>query len=1014
MANLVTGAMSSIIPKLGELLKEEYNLQTRVKERIRSLTLELEGTKGALDKVAEVPWEQLDKQVKFWVREVRESSYDMEDVLDTYLVHVQGRDSAKQRSSLERFREKIGNLFKKSKARRKISVSGKDIMTHLYEVTERCHRYRVDDIIASRTASSSTVDPRLSAMYNKVKDLIGIDKSSSQLISMLHLLQRGSVLNANAKMKIVSVVGVGGLGKTTLAKAVYDKHKGDFDRGAFVPVGRNPDLKKVFQQILIGLDKERYMQFNFGQFSEIYQFIDELKGFLLQKRYFIVIDDVWETQSWDIIKLAIDDENNCGSRIIVTTRKMDVATKAVVIYKLQPLSDDSSKELFYTRMYGDEGSHVDNKPNGISNKILKKCGGIPLAIITMASLLADKPKDRWPEIYKTIGFGHKDSKEDENTTIRILSFSYFDLPSHLRTCLLYLGAFREDSIINKSALIWKWIAEGFIHEQQGTWLFETGEGYFNDLINRSLIQGLDGGIYGPDSVIVSCCVHDVVLDFIRFMLHEENFSTILDNNVKDTPSLSPPPVRRLVHHNRTMRHTTTHQANNHFNDKMRTVRSFSAQGCAIESWTLLSRFTLLRVLAIEECNPSDGCCLHVEHVGNLLHLRYLSLSGTRIQRISGEIGGLRFLQTLDLLRSGIEETPSSSSLPRQLVCLRITFDLSSGPADKNGEVGWVGRLTSLEELLIHERYQWKEIGSLRELRGLNASIDMDDDESMRDFVDSISHLNKLQHLEIRGSRFQIVEWEATRFVLLLPRQLRYFNGMYIIFHKMPPCINPCGLPNLSHLYLSLSDMDEQDLQNLGGLPELRFLGLDLTGCSATISNINDSNNVVYFPKLRFFQLWGAMVLLFVANKKEEDNKKVVSFHLWDGCSDDMSVTFDSDDDRGLQMPMRIALFDSEGNGHENREGSIFIDKEGASTAPRLRFMPSLQVLKFEVRGKAAQDHRYCDNLMGWEYVSSLREISVRIYKPSDVDAVELDKVEAALRQSTDEHPNRPTLHLKIW
>ncbi|KAJ1256680.1 hypothetical protein BS78_K335200 [Paspalum vaginatum] len=1008
MADLVTGAMSSIIPKLGELLKEEYNLQTRVKERIRSLTLELEGAKGALDKVAEVPWDQLDKQVKFWVREVRESSYDMEGVLDTYLVHVQGRDSAKQKSLLERFCEKIGNLFKKSKARRKISVSGKDIMTHLHEVTERCRRYRVDNIIASRTATSSTVDPRLSAMYNKVKDLIGIDKSSSELISMLHPLQRGSVLNANAKMKIVSVVGVGGLGKTTLAKAVFDKHKGDFDRGAFVPVGRNPDLKKVFQQILIGLDKERYMQFYFGQFSEIYQFIDELKGFLQNKRYFIFVDDVWETQSWDTIKLAIDDENNCGSRIIVTTRKMDVATKAGVIYKLQPLSDDSSKVLFYTRMYGDEGSCVDNKTNGISNKILKKCGGIPLAIITMASLLADKPNDRWAEIYKTIGFGHKDSKEDENTTMRILCFSYYDLPSHLRTCLLYLGAFREDSIINKSALIWMWIAEGFIHEQQGTWLFETGEGYFNDLINRSLIQGLDGGIYGPDSVIVSCSVHDVVLDFIRFMLHlhEENFSTILDTNGKDTPSRSPP-VRRLVHHNRTMRHTTTHQANNQFNDKMRTVRSFSAQGCAVESWTLLSRFTLLRVLAIEECNPVDGCRLRVEHVGNLLHLRYLSLSGTRIQRITEEIGGLRFLQTLDLLRSGIEETPSGSSLPTQLVCLRITFDLSSGPADNNGEVGWVGRLTSLEELLIHERYQWKEIGSLRELRVLNASIDMDDDESMRDFVDSISHLNKLQHLEIRGSRFQIVEWEATRFVLLLPRQLRYFNGMYIIFPKMPPCINPCGLPNLSRLYLSLRDMDEQDLENLGGLPELRFLGLDLTGCSATINNINDSKNVVYFPKLRYFQLWGAMVLLFVVNKKEEDNKKVVSFHLWDGCSDDMPVTFDSNDDHGQQMPMPIPLFDFEGNDHDNRESSIFIGNEGTTTAPRLRFMPSLQVIKFEVRGKAPlQNHRYCDNL-GLEYLSSLREIRVRIYKLSDADAANLEKVEAALRRATDEHPNRP-------
>ncbi|KAJ1277298.1 hypothetical protein BS78_05G284500 [Paspalum vaginatum] len=246
-------------------------------------------------------------------------------------------------------------------------------------------------------------------------------------------------------------------------------------------------------------------------------------------------------------------------------------------------------------MLGDEGSHVDNKPDEISNKILKKCGGIPLAIITMASLLANKPRDRWYEIYKTIGFGCKDSNEGENTTMRILSFSYYDLPSHLRTRLLYLGAFPEDCSIDKGALIWMWIAEGFVHEQQGTWLFETGEGYFNDLINRSLIQSVES-CYVP----YGCRVHDIVLDFIRSMSHEENFFTISDNNGhQDTLSKSPP-VRRLAHHNMSMRHTATHQANNHLTNAMRTVRSFSAQGCDIELWAPLSRFTLLRVLAIEE------------------------------------------------------------------------------------------------------------------------------------------------------------------------------------------------------------------------------------------------------------------------------------------------------------------------------------------------------------------------------------------------------------------------------
>ncbi|WVZ48975.1 hypothetical protein U9M48_000360 [Paspalum notatum var. saurae] len=1024
MADLVMGAMPSLIPKLSELLKEEYNLQTGVKEKVRSLTVELEHSQAALRKVAQVPWDELDEQVKLWAREVRESSYDMEDVLDTFFVHVQGRDSPEhehQKGSLKSLGKKMANLFMKSKARREVSVGVKDIMTHLDEVTKRCCRYKVDDIVAKPATTSSMVDPRLAAMYNKVNNLVGIDKSSSELISMLQPLQRGSVLNANAKMKIVSVVGVGGLGKTTLAKAVYDKHKGEFDRTAFVPVGRNPDLKKVIQQILIGLDKGRYMQFNFGQFSEIYQFIDELRGFLLQnKRHFIVIDDMWEIQSWDTIKLAIDDENNCGGRIIVTTRKMEVATKAGEVYKLQPLSDDSSIELFYTRMCGDEGSHVDNKPDEISNKILKKCGGIPLAVITMASLLAEKPRDKWYEMYKTIGFGQKDSKEDENTTMKILSFSYYDLPSHLRTCLLYLSAFPEDSIIYKGALIWKWIAEGFVHEQQGIWLFETGEGYFNDLVNRSLIQEVE-----KDYVNIGCRVHDIVLDFIRSMSHEENFFTILDDNGQYTPSNSPP-VRRLAHHNMCMRQTTTQKINNHLTEAMQTVRSFSAQGSAIESWAPLCSFRLLRVLAIEKCNHFLGCHLRVEHVGHLLHLRYFSLRGAFIQRIPEEIGGLRFLQTLDLEGCYISELPSGSSLPIQLVCLRISFDDCSGPAANTGEVGWVGRLTSLEELsIINERCRWKELGSLRKLRVLNANISVDDAESVRDFVDSLRHLDKLQHLGININRgICKSELEAARFVL--PRTLRYFNIPFDIkFRKLPPCINPWGLPSLSHLEIRLGDVDEQDLRNLGGLPELRHLCLTVDQCPAGISNIiiNDSsrNVVCYFPKLRSFELQGAMVLLFVVaannnnNNKEKDKRKVVSFHLWDGWSD---ISVPLSDSMGDEL--RRSMSAATGDDHENKEeGSIFIigKEAGATTAAprrlRLRFMPSLQVLRFDICGKAAVERRYCDNLMGWEHLSSLREIRVDVYKPSAAPAaaaeLELEKVKVSLRRAADEHPNRPTL-----
>jgi disease resistance protein RPM1 len=220
-------------------------------------------------------------------------------------------------------------------------------------------------------------------------------------------------------------------------------------------------------------------------------------------------------------------ENNRKSRIVITTRNREVAGKAGKVCKLQPLSDGYSRKLFLARIFGVESkSSVRQSDDEVSDKILRKCGGIPLAIITMASLLAGKPWEEWSEVYHSIGFANKGKHQVENTE-KIISFSYYDLPSHLRTCLLYLSVFPEDYFIEKSTLVWMWIAEGFIQERQGMSSFEIGEGYFNELVNRSMIQMVVKDLY---EMLCGCQVHDMVLDLIRTISYEENFVTILDKN----------------------------------------------------------------------------------------------------------------------------------------------------------------------------------------------------------------------------------------------------------------------------------------------------------------------------------------------------------------------------------------------------------------------------------------------------------------------------------------------------
>jgi len=190
---------------------------------------------------------------------------------------------------------------------------------------------------------------------------------------------------------------------------------------------------------------------------------------------------------------------------------------------MKPLSRRDSENLFLKRIFRAE----DKFPvqlEGIKNQILETCDGLPLAIVTLASLLATKPrtKEEWERTLNSISYMHeKDSGLDKMYTI--LSLSYNDLPHHMRNCLLHLSTFPEDHEIYKDILVWRWIAEGFITEKQGFTLEQVAESYFYELINRNLIQPITlVPRYGMNAVEEGCRVHDIVLNFLISRSAEEN------------------------------------------------------------------------------------------------------------------------------------------------------------------------------------------------------------------------------------------------------------------------------------------------------------------------------------------------------------------------------------------------------------------------------------------------------------------------------------------------------------
>nr|CAB3490614.1 unnamed protein product [Digitaria exilis] len=280
---LATGALGTLLPKLGQLLLDEYNLHKGTKKNMEFLSRELESIQAALCSVGEVPPEQLKELVKIWARDVRELSYDMEDIVDTFLVRVQGPEPPSKRSA-KRFIKKLMGTVTKAIARHEIAQDIKNIKEHVKEVAERHERYKVDIIASANTkvdtitSAKTVVDPRITSLYTEAAKLVGVDEAREELITRL---AKGAA--PSAQKWIVSVVGFGGLGKTTLAKVVYDKLKGEFDCTAFVPVGRSPDLKKVFKDILINLNKQQYISFNFSILDER-QLINEFHEFLDKKR----------------------------------------------------------------------------------------------------------------------------------------------------------------------------------------------------------------------------------------------------------------------------------------------------------------------------------------------------------------------------------------------------------------------------------------------------------------------------------------------------------------------------------------------------------------------------------------------------------------------------------------------------------------------------------------------------------------------------------------------------------
>ncbi|PAN34127.1 hypothetical protein PAHAL_6G070200 [Panicum hallii] len=508
-----------------------------------------------------------------------------------------------------------------------------------------------------------------------------------------------------------------------------------------------------------------------------------------------------------------------GCIVILTTRKEDLASKSSYhyghfSYRMKPLIDHESRILFSRSMFGSE-NHCTSRFREVSDEILSKCSGIPLAIILVARLLANRPsplREEWEGIRDSIGIQESGTNPTWERMRQILYLSYKDLPHHLRTCFLYLGIYPEDSEIQRSELIRQWVAEGFVHHSPGQNLEDVAQSYFSELINRGLIQPANTN-YGE---VVSCRVHDVILDFILSSCTEANFVSVA-YNLGEIRGQNEYKIRRLLLDPRigdegdTAIAGTTATTLSH-------VRSLQLFGEPLPV-LLLSKY--LRVLTLENQR------VDLTTVGQLFQLRYLNVSAGAIE-LPTEIQGLQHLAIFQIFCTSEIRLPSETArLPRlrhlilplytrlldgigrmKSLCTLEGFDVSDVQ-----NINDLGVLINLRDLQLYNSQVLTEIeidalvtslGKLCNLRSLCIICSVG--QWTHDVNDRLGSLSCPPFHQIQ--KLELIRW-------LLPRAPRWING---------------GLQSLIRLKLSVKETSTAEVRVLGALPSLNDLDLWVQSC----------------------------------------------------------------------------------------------------------------------------------------------------------------------------------------
>ncbi|CAL2267851.1 unnamed protein product [Prunus armeniaca] len=789
MAEVVTFGVQETLRKVASLAAQDLSLLWGFEGEVTKLRDSLSMAQAVLRDAEQSKGRT--EAVGMWVEKLEEIAHEADDVLDEYRYELLRRKVEVQKQ----MKKNLSNFFSLHNPvafRLKMAHKTKKVNAALENLNNKAAGIGL-------VARSSRFGPEtshrgvalldretVSSFAQDEKYIVGREEVVSHIVTTL---TNSSNYQENY-LSVMPIVGMGGLGKTTLAKSIYHHREisRHFDKKIWICVSTPFKVKKILSGILEKLKPEKAGIRSKSTICENLQ--EDLKG----KRYLLVLDDVWndDPQKWDnLISCLLSVKDTQGSTIIVTTRSVTVASTVQTLPRcdLEKLSDQQCWLILKDRAFPDGSAplDLDEAQERIGRDIAKKCAGVPLVAKVLGSMMQFKEIDGWRVIQESTIW---DLPEEEKRISSVLKLSFDELTSPtLKQCFVYCSMFTKDFEIEKDDLIQLWMAQGLLHPSPNNSDLEmedVGNQYFNILLENSFFQDVRMDYY-YGTIIATCKIHDLVHDLAEDVSKSKTKGS---NEIRHVPQNSTIDLQEIP------------------KGIVHKVRSMFLKCEVLDN--ILPRFKGLRVLKLEE---SDVDVLP-NSIGELKHLRYLDISATNVKKLPQSIGKLYNLQTLRMHELELEEFPKEL---QNLINLRhIHFE--DWHADGRYPVG-MGRLKNLRSLSFFivgkERGRGiKELGGLKHLKG---ELSISDLKHVRDGEEAkeakLAEKTNIRRLELEWStdedRSRVINNDRDVLEGLKPHsaleslEIRNFSG-----ETFPPWMM-CG-----DLFSSLKRLTVENAKNL--------------------------------------------------------------------------------------------------------------------------------------------------------------------------------------------------------